>query len=41
MKPTSAQSGEEALVQLRAARTSGDPYKLILIDSADAGNGRL
>ena len=37
MKPTSAQSGEEALVQLRAARTSGDPYKLMLIDSQMPG----
>jgi CheY-like chemotaxis protein len=37
MKPTSAQSGEEALVQLRAARTSGDPYKLVLIDSQMPG----
>jgi two-component system sensor histidine kinase/response regulator len=33
MNPTSAPSGEEALLQLRAARACGDPYKLILIDS--------
>ena len=28
----SVQSGEEAILQVRAARKSGDPYKLILID---------
>jgi two-component system sensor histidine kinase/response regulator len=32
MTPASVQGGEEALSQLRAARESGDPYKLILID---------
>jgi two-component system sensor histidine kinase/response regulator len=32
-RPTAAQSGEDALVQLQAARACGDPYKLILIDA--------
>jgi PAS domain S-box-containing protein len=32
MTPASVQGGEEALSQLRAARESGDPYKVILID---------
>jgi CheY-like chemotaxis protein len=37
MKPTSAQSGEEALLQLRAAHACGDPYQLMLIDSQMPG----
>jgi two-component system, sensor histidine kinase and response regulator len=37
MKPTSASSGEEALLQLRAAGACGDPYKLMLIDSQMPG----
>jgi two-component system sensor histidine kinase/response regulator len=37
MKPTSAQSGEEALLQVRAAHACGDPYKLMLIDSQMPG----
>ena len=37
MKPTSAQSGEDALLQLRAANACGDPYKLMLIDSQMPG----
>ena len=32
MKPTSAESGEEGLVQLSAARGAGEPYALILTD---------
>jgi two-component system sensor histidine kinase/response regulator len=32
MRPASSRGGEEALMQLRAAHESGDPYKLILID---------
>jgi two-component system sensor histidine kinase/response regulator len=32
MMPTSAQSGEEAILQVRVARESGDPYKVVLID---------
>jgi PAS domain S-box-containing protein len=33
MRSTAVQSGEDALVQLGAARACGDPYKLILIDA--------
>jgi two-component system sensor histidine kinase/response regulator len=32
MKPTSVESGEEALAQLSNARSAGDPYGLILTD---------
>jgi CheY-like chemotaxis protein len=32
MRPASSRGGEGALLQLRAAHESGDPYKLILID---------
>jgi two-component system sensor histidine kinase/response regulator len=39
MTATAAQSGEEAMVQLRAARESGDPYKIILIDRHMPGMG--
>ncbi len=37
MKPTSSPSGEEALLQLRTAHASGDPYRLALIDSQMPG----
>jgi signal transduction histidine kinase/CheY-like chemotaxis protein len=32
MKPTSVESGEQALAQLSNARSTGDPYRLILTD---------
>jgi two-component system, sensor histidine kinase and response regulator len=37
MKPTLSACGEESLLRLRTAQASGDPYKLVLIDSQMPG----